>query len=73
MAKITDQTYRLLIGESGSGKTNSLLNLINQQPDIDKIYLHVKDLNDEKKIVGTKHINNFKGFIEYSNDIDNIY
>ena len=33
----------LIIGGSGSGKTNSLSNLINQQPDIDKVYLCVKD------------------------------
>ena len=32
-----------MIGGSGSGKTNSLFNLINQQPDIDKYYLYVKD------------------------------
>ena len=32
----------LIIGGSGSGKTNSLFNLINHQPDIDKIYLYVK-------------------------------
>ena len=28
----------LVIGGSGSGKTNSLFNLINQQPNIDKIF-----------------------------------
>ena len=33
----------LITGDSGSGKTNTLLNLINYQPDIDKIYLHAKD------------------------------
>ena len=33
----------LIIGCFGSGKTNSLLNLLNQQPDIRKIYLYVKD------------------------------
>ena len=33
----------LIIGGSGSGKTNSLFNLINKQPDIDKIYLYAKD------------------------------
>ena len=32
----------LIIGGSGSGKTNALLNLINNQPDIDKIYLYAK-------------------------------
>ena len=39
-----DHPYRILIiGDSGSGKTNSLLNLISQQPDINKIYLYTKD------------------------------
>ena len=38
--QIPDHTYRILIiGGSRSGKTNSLFNLINQQPDIDQIYL----------------------------------
>ena len=32
-----------MVGGSGSGKTNSLLNLLNYQPDIDKIYLYAKD------------------------------
>ena len=41
---ITEHPYRILIiGGSVSGKTNVLLNLIKQQPDIDKIYLYVKD------------------------------
>ena len=41
---IPDHEYRILIvGGSGSGKTNSLLNLIDNQPDIDKIYLYAKD------------------------------
>ena len=36
--------YRILIvGCSGSGKTIALLNLIENQPDIDKIYLYTKD------------------------------
>ena len=42
--QIPDHLYRiLLIGGSGSGETNSLYNLINYQPDIDKIYLFAKD------------------------------
>ena len=42
---IPDHPYRILIiGGSGSGKTNTLLNLINEQRDIDKISLHAKDL-----------------------------
>ena len=40
---IPDVPYRILIvGGSGSGKTNALLNLINNQTDIDKIYLFAK-------------------------------
>ena len=64
-----------------SGKTNSLFNLINHQPDIDKIYLYANDLNKAKdqflikkrEDVGTMHFNDSKAFIEYSNDIDEIY
>ena len=41
---IPDHPYRILkIGGSGSGKTNELLNLINNQPDIYKIHLYAKD------------------------------
>ena len=46
---IPDHPYRILIiGGSGSGKTNLLLNLIENQPDIDKIYLYVKDPYEPK-------------------------
>ena len=70
----------LIIGGSGSGKTNSLLNLINEKPDIDKIYLYAKDpykakykfLVDKRKSTGLKHFNDSKAFIEYSNDMDDI-
>ena len=41
--------YRILIiGGSGSGKINTLLNLINEQRNIDKIYLYAKDLCESK-------------------------
>ena len=47
--EIPDHPYRMLtIGRSGPGKTNPLFNLINQQPDIDEIYLYGKDRNEEK-------------------------
>ena len=48
---VPDHSYRrLVIGDSGSGKTNSLLNLIRQQENdelIGKIYLYAKDLNEQ--------------------------
>ena len=74
---IPDHPYRILIiGGSGSGKTNALLNLINKQPDIDKIYLYTKDPYEDKnqfsinkrESTGLKHLNDPKAFIEYSND-----
>ena len=46
---IPDHPYRILIiGGSGSGKTRTLLNLINGQKDIGKIYLYAKDLSEPK-------------------------
>ena len=46
---IQDHPYRILIiGRSGAGKTNTLLNFINKQNDIDKIYLYAKDLHELK-------------------------
>ena len=49
---IPDHPYRILIiGSSGSGKTNALLNLINNQPDIDKSYLYAKDPYEKKKSI----------------------
>ena len=46
---IPDHPYRIfIIGGSGSEKRNTLLNLINNQPDIDKIYLYAKDLDEAK-------------------------
>ena len=78
--EIPDHPYRkLIIGGSGCGKTSSLFNLINQQPDINKTYLHDKDPYEAKFLVnkqegtGLKHFNNSKAFIEYSNDPDDIY
>ena len=49
---IPDHPYRMLIiGGSGSGKTNALLNLIKEQDNdslIDKIYLYAEDSNEPK-------------------------
>ena len=54
-----DHSYRILIiGGSGSWKTNTLLNLINEQGYIDKICLYAKDLSEHKyKILIKKHEN----------------
>ena len=79
---IPDLPYRLLIvGGSGSGKTMVLLNLINNRPDIDKIYLYAKDLYEAKyqylikkrEKVGLDHFDDPKDFIEYSNDMHDVY
>ena len=79
---IPDHPYRILIvGGSGSGKTNALLNLINNQLDIDKVYLYAKDphvakyqyLINKCEKVGLDHFNDPKAFMEYSNDMQDIY
>ena len=79
---IPDHPYRILIiGGSGSGKTNALLNFINNQPDTDKIYLYAKDsyeakyqylINKHEK-VGLNHFDDHKAFIEYSNDMEDVH
>ena len=54
---IPDNPYRILIiGGSGSGKTNALLNLKNEQNDIDKIYLYATDLNEPKYKIFIKNV-----------------
>ena len=77
---IPDHPNRILIiGGSGSGKTNALLNLINNQPDIDKIYLYAKDPYEKKYLinkrenVGLNHFNDPKAFMEYSNDMQDVH
>ena len=79
---IPDHPYRILItGGSGTGKTIALLNLIYNQPDIDKIYLYAKDLYEDKyqylinkrECVGINHFNDPKAVIEYSNDMHDVY
>ena len=70
-----------LHSRSGSGKTNALLNLINNQPDIDKIYLYAKDpyetkyqysINKREK-VGLGYFDDPKAFMEYSNDMQDVH
>ena len=71
----------MIIGGSGSGKTNLLFNLTSHHPDIDKIYLYAKDpykvkcqfLIKKQESTGLKHFNVTKAFIEYSNDMGGIY
>ena len=44
-----DHRYRVqIVGSSGSGKMNISFNLINHQPDIDKIYLYAKYVYEAK-------------------------
>ena len=83
MPYIPDHPYRIIIiiGGSGSGKTNSLLNVLNNQPDVDKIYLYAKDpyeakyqfLINKRESTGLMHFNDPKAFTEYSNDMEAVY
>ena len=77
-----DHPYRILmIGSSGSGKTNALSNSINNQRDVDKIYLYAKDpykakyqfLIIKRESTGLKHFNDHKAFIEYSSYMHDVY
>ena len=77
-----DHPYKILIiGGSGSGKTNALLNLINEQKDSDKIYLYAKYLSEPKyefliknrENAGLKYLNDSNAFIECSNTMANVY
>ena len=80
---VPDHPYRILIiGGSGSGKNNVLLNLLkHQQADIDKINLYVKDLLESKyqllsngsEKVGIESLKHPKAFISYSRTINDVY
>ena len=71
----------LIIGGSGLEKTTPSLNLINNQPGTDKIYLHAKNPYEEKyqylinkrEKVGLDHFNDPKAFTKYSNHIQDVY
>ena len=66
--------------ESGSGKTNALLNLIKDQLDIDNIYLYAKDPYKAKyehfinicERAGLNRYDDPKAFMEYSNDMQGV-
>ena len=70
----------LIIGPSGSDKTNTSLQLINNFHPIDKIYLYDKDTDEEKyqhlinkrEQAGIKNLNYPHTFIEYSNDMNDV-
>ena len=80
---IPNHPYRILIigGSRSEKKKNALLNLINKQPDFDKIYLYAKVLYEHKyqflinkrESIGLKHFNDPKAFIGYSNDMQDVY
>ena len=81
-SKDNNWPFRMLIIEpSGSGKTNTLLHLINNLHSIDKIYLYAKDINEKKckylikkrEQVGLKNLNDSKAFIENSDDMDDVF
>ena len=71
----------MIIGGSGSGKTSILLHLINEQNDIDKIYLYAKDLSKPKhefltkkrETAGIKHLNYPNPFTACLNTMDDVY
>ena len=71
----------MIIRGFGSGKTNALLNLINHEPDVAKIYLYAKNpyeakyqlLVNKRESTGSRSLNDSKAFMEYSNDMDDIY
>ena len=70
----------LIIGPLGSGKTNTLLHLINNLHPIDKIYLYAKDIHEPKyeylinkrEQAGIKKLNDPHDFIEYSDDMNDM-
>ena len=78
--EIPDHPYQILIiGDSGSRKTNALLNLINNKPENDKVPYEdpyeakYQLLINKRETAGLKYLNDSKAFVEYSNDMDDIY
>ena len=81
-AYVPDHPYQIkIICGSGSGKTNALINLINEQNDIVKFYLYARDFSEPKfeyfikkrEDAGIKHLNKPNAFIEGSNTMDDVY
>ena len=79
---LPDHLYKILITVgSGSGKKNTLINLINEQNNTDNIYLYARDLSEPKyeylikkrEDAGIKHVNNPNTFIKCSNTRDDVY
>ena len=79
---IADHPYRIMIiGGTGSGKTNALLNLVNEENNIDKIFLYAKGLSEPKyeflikmqENAGIKHLSDANALIECSNTMDDVY
>ena len=78
MAKNFCPSRTLIVGGSGSGKTDALTNLIDHEPYINKIYLYVKDpyklkyqsLVNKIESTGIKYLNDSKAIIEHSHYMD---
>ena len=49
--QIPDHSNRVLVGGFGSVKTNSFINLLTHQPDINKVYLYAKSPYEPKYII----------------------
>ena len=70
----------LIVGASGSGKTNTLLRLMNNLHSIDKIYLYAKDIPElkyeylinKREQAGIKNLYDPHAFIEYSDDMNDV-
>ena len=77
--EIPGYPYLIFIsGGYGSWETNALLNIINKELDIEKIYLYAKDqfeakhqlLISKRENTDLKYFNDSNAFIEYSDDMD---
>ena len=79
-SKVPDHPYRIfIIRGSGSGKTNSLFNLISHQAHTEKFFLYANDPSEaiyqllrERESTDLKHLRDSKAFTDYSDDMDDI-